>query len=392
LVLIIGRTGFGKSCTGILLMLYLDMVKKEKGWRTRFDFGRTTFHCYPFVEMITRQKENKRQWFPKGTCFMFDEVNIDASNLEFQTISTKAIVRALQTNRKYNYIILMTTPDWASVAIGIRRRATCIIEMQDKIKVDGKPYAKAKFQWVEYNYRTGEPFFKYPRAWVPEIIDKKDDGTPVVIWRKKRYKSVKIPKIPDWIEDEYNILKDNAMAENREMDLKKLRNYLGEKEREIKFGYTLRDLKSLFVKDKKIDWSLITADGKPGKDGVVLKELRKELVEYEIERFDETIKMGDVKKIWNWIKGNWHKKSLGIEQEIDLEEMPKFRKNFYDKQNKEKKVEEKIVLPEKSALDVLKEEMKSKRLKGLDKLKWDDLEGESVEISEENSENEAEKA
>ena len=301
--IIVGRTGVGKTCSAYWLSVALDCYKnREEVWQSGFAFSKSTFRAYNFVEMITRQRESKKQSFRKGSCFIFDEANIEASNLDFQTVREKAVVRALQTTRKYNYVVLMTTPDWASIGKAIRRRATFTLELKDKVVRNGKPFVKAKFSWIEYNNKTGDEYPKRHRASVLKVVDRKDDGTPVVQWRRQKYVWIYVPKIPDWIEDKANELKDIALAQDRSADLAKLRMFLGEQERERKAEHSLEDLKKLFYKEKteKVDWEKVLHNEK----------LSKELVESAICDFDSTVKAGDIGKIFRWLKAETIRKEI----------------------------------------------------------------------------------
>lgn len=296
-IIIIGRTGFGKSCTGLFGMTSLDValsIENNYGYKTRFTLDKCFFSARKAIEELTKQTPEKRQFYPKGTCFMFDEANVEASNLEFQKYKSKALVTALQTNRKYNYILFMTTPDWASIAIGLRRRITMTIELQGKTKKNGRKYAVAKVTWVDYNHRTGEPFFKYHRQWSPEIVDYDEHGQPVYIWRRRRIRKVFIPLVAKNIEEKYNVLKDQEMFNLREKIMKELEYYkkfVGESGRSIK-PYTVKDLKNLFVKeDGSIKWELCAIKGK----------IYRSLVEDELEKFEDTITDTERRRVQQWL-------------------------------------------------------------------------------------------
>jgi hypothetical protein len=298
LIMITGRTGMGKSDTGLYGMLNLDMgrtIKNESGWFSRFDLSKCQWIAMDLIEQITRQNPDNTQAFPKGTCFLFDEANVEASNLEFQSIKGKAIVTALQTNRKYNYCIFMTTPNYKSANIGLRRLTTAIIEMRKKIVIDGKPYARALFKWVDMDTISGMDYMKYHRSAVPTIIDFKENGEPVIMWRRKRYKSILIPLISKTLEVEYNVLKDQALKRSREDIMRQFeyyRNYLGETGLKI-HKYDLVDLQKIFMSEEGvIDWKLITFNNK----------LYENLVEAAIVKVHPEIKGSWVKKVCNWLK------------------------------------------------------------------------------------------
>jgi hypothetical protein len=181
---------------------------------------------------------------------------------------------------------------------------TAVIEIKKKITKNGKPYARALFKWVDPDTISGEEYKKYHRSAVPVIIDYRENGEPIIVWRRKRYKSILVPLIPAKLEAEYNLLKDAAMAHNRGEIMKQMEYYkkfLGETGLKVQ-GYTLEDLKNQFLNDDgSINWKLCEVD----------EQIWDSLAEGHLAQFEEVnncqIKSKDSQKLMRWLKVMWRK-------------------------------------------------------------------------------------
>lgn len=144
--LFVGQTGTSKSYSCIELAFDLD---------PDFDADRIVFKPEDFLE-LTKKK------IPKGSVIMWDEVGVGMSSREWYSIQNKMISYVLETFRRDNTILLMTTPNMKFIDSNVRALIHGFGETIDPV------HAGNQFGWVKYfhivqNLREGKVMYRYPR-------------------------------------------------------------------------------------------------------------------------------------------------------------------------------------------------------------------------------------
>src|SRR3989344_9140500 len=96
LALVSGATGSGKSWSCLSIALMLDK---------NFGSERIIFGLRALMELI-----NSGEKFPAGTCFVWDEFQIEGGNRSWQSLTNKLLNSLLSTFRHKNFIVLINAP------------------------------------------------------------------------------------------------------------------------------------------------------------------------------------------------------------------------------------------------------------------------------------------
>jgi len=164
LLAIIGKTGSGKSYAGLSIAEMLDK---------NFTVDRVIFGFRDLMRVI-----NSGETFKPGTCFVWDEFQIDAGSRDWQSVANRLINSLLSTFRHKNFILIITTPylDF----IDNQSRKLLHAEMETK-KIDyKKKETKLKPQLIQYNGRNKKFYYKYLRIRTAKGI------RPIVSWSIKK--------------------------------------------------------------------------------------------------------------------------------------------------------------------------------------------------------------
>ena len=158
-----GETGSGKSwsCLRIAEELQPDFnVKKQ-----------VVFGCLEFLELLNSN-------IKPGSVIIWEEAGVDLYNREFATKMNRFINKVFQTFRLKNLIVLMNSPSWDFVDVGIRRLfhakfVTLGIDFKNEL-------VKLKPRFHTFNEDSGKWYVKRL------IIKKDDEYLPVSIWKVKK--------------------------------------------------------------------------------------------------------------------------------------------------------------------------------------------------------------
>lgn len=182
LCLLYGPTGSGKSWTGLSIAHQLN---------PDFNPKRIIFGLKGLMELI-----NSGENFPAGTCFLWDEFQVGASNRDWQSLANKLLNQLLSTFRHKNYILLITCPYADFLDSHARKLLHAEFEITGIDYNEGK--TKVKPMLLQYNSRMRKWYYKYLRVATGK------GASPVKLWR--------VGKAPAWLIDEYELKKTGFTA------------------------------------------------------------------------------------------------------------------------------------------------------------------------------------
>lgn len=159
--LIYGATGSGKSWTGLSIAHQLNPDFTEQ---------RIIFGLKGLMELI-----NSDENFPEGTCFVWDEFQIGASNRDWQSLANKLLNQLLSTFRHKRYILLITCPYADFLDSHARKLLHAEFELVGIDYNEGK--TKVKPMLLQYNSRIKKWYYKYLRVATGK------GASPVKLWR-----------------------------------------------------------------------------------------------------------------------------------------------------------------------------------------------------------------
>ncbi len=177
LCFISGETGSGKSYSGLSICLMLD---KE------FAPDRIVTDMKQLMKLVNSKK------LKSGSCILWDEAGINASSREWQSLTNKLINYLLQTFRHRRFILIFTSPYMDFVDASIRKLFHAEFEMMSINEKEST--AKVKPMLIQYNSRKRKFYYKYLR-----VKAKHHSAAALKKWN--------IPKPPDWLVDEYELIK-----------------------------------------------------------------------------------------------------------------------------------------------------------------------------------------
>lgn len=154
-----GPTGSGKTYAALDLCLTLSRIFGT-------DFSLKKNMSFEFEGMLKKMmlEENKKP----GTCFLFEEVGVlssGGSSASWQSELNKFFHSFLQTSRHRNQVLVMTVPNFAFIAKGIRMLVHMVVDM-------GGINPQAKESWgfaklVSCQNFKGEVWMKWIRYRIP---------------------------------------------------------------------------------------------------------------------------------------------------------------------------------------------------------------------------------
>jgi len=175
--LISGPTGVGKSWCGLSICSQLD---------PNFNAKRIIFNFRDLLKLI-----NSDEKYPAGTCFLWDEFQIEAGAREWQSLTNRLLNSLLSTFRHRNFILIITSPFADFIDTNARKLLHAELEVK---KIDyNKRETKVKPLLMQYNGRKGKTYWKYLKV-------KTAKGYPKVT-------SWTIPAPPKWLIEDYEEMK-----------------------------------------------------------------------------------------------------------------------------------------------------------------------------------------
>ena len=197
IVIFTGSTGSGKSYNAMELALDLD---------PNFNVDRIVFKPTDFIT-VTKQK------LPKGSVIMWDEVGVGLSAREWFSIQNRMISYVLETFRRDNYILIMTTPNISFIDKKVRALLHGYAETIDKT-FTGNQFGFVKYFHIVVSLREAKMMYRYPR------IKDGEGRTRIVKGRTAISGNMRFSKPPDEITKPYEekkyefteTLKDEAFA------------------------------------------------------------------------------------------------------------------------------------------------------------------------------------
>lgn len=149
-LIVTGTTGSGKSYGAMTLALDIDPY---------FNVDRIVFSPEDFVRIV-------KTALPPGSVIIWDEVGVGLSSREWFTIQNKMIGFILETFRRDNLILIMTTPNMSFIDKKVRSLLHGYAETIDPTFASGK-FGKVKYFHIVVNLREGRIMYTYPRVKQP---------------------------------------------------------------------------------------------------------------------------------------------------------------------------------------------------------------------------------
>lgn len=161
LMLVIGETGVGKSCSAISLAYSLDVTPLGKGFFKRNFIvkpdnegnptpqTRIIFSAVDLIRLV-------RSGLPKGSVIIWDEAGIGNDNTDWYEKKSKLVKHVLQSFRAQNLCLILTVPDEQSIALYTRRLVHCVLNVKDR----DEKFAYVDIQWLDRNRRLDKVYRK----------------------------------------------------------------------------------------------------------------------------------------------------------------------------------------------------------------------------------------
>jgi len=175
-----GGTGSGKSYNAMEMALDLDPY---------FNVDRIVFKAEDFIK-VTQQK------LPKGSVIMWDEVGVGLSAREWFSIQNRMISYVLETFRRDNLILIMTTPNISFIDKKVRALLHGYAETVEKTFTGGR-FGVVKYFHIVVSLREGRMMYRYPR------IRDANGRTRIVKGRSTMSGNMRFSKPPDELTKEY---------------------------------------------------------------------------------------------------------------------------------------------------------------------------------------------
>lgn len=141
-----GGTGSGKSYSAMEVALDLD---------PNFTVDRIVFKPEDFISVLKGK-------MPKGSVIMWDEVGVGLSAREWYSIQNKMISYVLETFRRDNLILIMTTPNISFIDKKVRALLHGYAETVEKTFTGGR-FGYVKYFHILVSLREGKMMYRYPR-------------------------------------------------------------------------------------------------------------------------------------------------------------------------------------------------------------------------------------
>ena len=143
---ICGPTGTGKSYTALRLAELID---------PNFNIDRCTFNAEEFLNLVNSGV------LKTGSCIILDEAGVGIPARQWYDICNKSVNYVLQTFRRENVALIMTTPSLSFIDVQARMLSHAFVDTQ---KIDRKKKrVLVKFMACQLNPRSGKVYYKYYR-------------------------------------------------------------------------------------------------------------------------------------------------------------------------------------------------------------------------------------
>lgn len=120
-----------------------------------FSTDRVVFKAEDFIRM-------SKSGLPPGSVIIWDEVGVGMSAREWYSIQNKVVSYVLETFRRDNLILIMTTPNIGFIDKKVRALLHGFAETIDRTFTGGT-YGWIKYFHIVVNLRAGTMFYRYPR-------------------------------------------------------------------------------------------------------------------------------------------------------------------------------------------------------------------------------------
>jgi len=256
----------GKSLTAMSLARAIDVTPLGKG---KFEYNfvikaekngyaskdtRVVFGPSEFMRLI-------KSGLPRGSCIVWDEAGVGNDATKWNDRKSQLIKHIMQTFRSRNYGIFMTVPDKESITLSTRRLVHCYIDVNKRTD----RFAELSIVWLKRERNNEKTKTYYKR---PVFVD------PVSGQMKKIF-VYKVPKLPDYLENMYNRIKDTTLQNlysfyQRELEI--MEKELGlEQEQGLNAGAKLKKFNMAAAVDisKGELTHIVGVDGKPSEAQII---------------------------------------------------------------------------------------------------------------------------
>ncbi len=130
----VGDTGDGKSMAALRMGEVID---------PNFSIDNVAFDIVEFLKLVMDDS------FGQGSVIILEEASVEASAMEWHSVSNKVFRQVLDTWRHQNRMAIITLPSFMALDKGARRRTSGIVEMQEAKAWKG--YSQGKYKRADYN-------------------------------------------------------------------------------------------------------------------------------------------------------------------------------------------------------------------------------------------------
>jgi len=200
--IIVGETGSGKSMCGLELCTEID---------PSFKIYRVCYTAEQFLEQLSTK-------IKAGSAILFEEVGVAADSRRWYSKANQAINYVMQTFRRENLAVIMTTPSFKFIDSNVRRLFHAYIETQRINRA--KKICYTKYMNIQYNPRFDKLYFKHNRKKRGVVLKKVGFRLPntkllnAYEAKKKEYCDAIISKQKEALENEHK--------KNIKVDIKKI--------------------------------------------------------------------------------------------------------------------------------------------------------------------------
>lgn len=149
-----GPTGSGKSWSALRECEVLDK---------NFDINNVCFTARNFMDLINGKIKDLK----KGSCILFDEIQVTLGHLDYQTLQAKLLNYVLSTFRHKNFILFVTSPHFNFINASARK---LFHSRMETISIDkNNKQVKMKPLLLQINQDSGDVYRKYLRVYTKEF-------------------------------------------------------------------------------------------------------------------------------------------------------------------------------------------------------------------------------
>lgn len=210
MIILVGKTGSGKSYTGLSIGKIVD---------PNFNASRIAFKSEDFMNLINKG-------LPAGSVIMWDESGVGMSNRNWFTQANKIIIYVTQTFRHRNLVCIFTVPSFGFIDSHLRQLFDLCLVTTGINKRDKKCIVKPLF--LQNNPELGKLYKKYKYK-DGEKITRIRVGMPDLLLRRQ-YETRKL--------EFTDSLNANAQTSLKELDPSLTKNELTARQKQIYELYT----------------------------------------------------------------------------------------------------------------------------------------------------------